>query len=323
MARASLEAANINTTMMDNREVASLALRGSGYHSSSDFPLILENIVNKSIRMGYELAPRTWEPLVRERGVPDFKQVSEVHLGEFSSLEKMPELGEYKHGSFSETAEKYAIETYGKKLAISRRMIINDDLDAFSRVPSKMGQKARDLESDKVWSLIKDNAQVMAETGNTLFNAAHNNLNEGGAGAVSEAALQAIREAMRLQKDLDGTAPLNLRPAWLFVPAAREVEARKILSAITPQESAKVNVFSESLSLAVEPRLDDVGTKPWLVSADKSQADMLVMARLSGSEQPQIESKEGWDVDGVEFKIRHEFVVHALDFRAMSKNDGV
>lgn len=312
--------------MMSKHQIVQEALRGVGYNSSSDFPIILENIITKTVQRGYDEAPRTWEPLARQVTVSDFKQVSRVHLGEFSQLEAVPEGGEYKHGKIGERGEKYSISKFGKKHAVTWEMLVNDDLSAMTALPAKLGKKARDLESDKAWDVLLLNTQVMAETGLALFHANHNNLNEGGAGAVSEATLTAIRAAMRLHKDLDGTAPLNIFPAHIFVPAAREVETMKLLRSITPNQSSQVNVFGQdqgfSMTPHVEPRLDG-GTNPWFVSASVNSVDVLEVARLAGEESPMVQSRDGFDVDGVEFKIRHLFVAHAIDYRGLQRNNGV
>jgi HK97 family phage prohead protease len=325
-AKLSLKAAgNRDVDFMNNHTVIENAMKQrGGAHSSSDFPLILANVMNKSIQKGYQEAPRTWEPLASSRTVSDFKEVSKVHLGEFSQLEEVKEGGEYKHGKLSERNETYKISKYGKMIPVTWEMLVNDDLSAFASVPMKMGKKARDLESDIVWNLIINNTQVMKETGNVLFHASHNNLNQGGAGAVSETTLAAMRESMRLHKDLDGTSPINIFPRYLFVPAAREVEAAKILAPITPETSSNVNPFADSfrVSQIVEPRLD-VANKPWLIAADSSQVDMIEVARLAGYEAPTVTSREGFEIDGMEYKIRHLFVAHALDYRGLSLNAGV
>lgn len=326
LAECSLRAAGVNVDNMTEHQIVKQALRSPGYHSSSDFPLILENVITKTLQRGYMEAPRTWEPMTASVTVSDFKQVSRTHLGEASQLEEVLEGGEYKHGKIGERAEKYSISKFGKMIAVTWEMLVNDDMSAFTRIPMKLGKKARDLESDKVWGLITANAQVMAETGNTLFHANHSNLNEGGAGAVSETTLAAMREAMRLHQDLDGSSPLNLFPSYIFVPAAREVEATKILSAITPNQAADVNVFGQNsgffLRAAVEPRLDFVANNPWLVTSDTNQCEMIEVARLAGEESPMVESRNGFEVDGQEFKIRHLFVAHALDYRGFQFNAG-
>lgn len=326
LAGASLRAAGVNIDGMNKHQVVKMSLRAPGYQSSSDFPLILENVINKSLQKGYIEAPRTWEPMTTSTTVSDFKQVSRPHLGEFSQLEEVLEGGEYKHGKLGERAEKFSISKYGKMTAVTWEMLVNDDMSAFTRIPAKMGKKARDLESDKVWGLITSNAQVMAETGLNLFDAGHANLNEGGAGAVSETTLAAKREAMRLHQDLDGSSPLNLFPSYIFVPAAREVEATKQLSSITPNQASDVNVFGQNagffLRMAVEPRLDQIANSPWLVTADTMQCEMIEVARLAGEESPMVDSRDGFDVDGIEYKIRHLFVAHALDYRGFQYNEG-
>ena len=46
------------------------------------------------------------------------------------------------------------------------------------------------------------------------------------------------------------------------------------------------------------------------------------MKYLDGNEAPTLEQQNGWHVDGVEFKVRMDAGVKALDFRTMAKNPG-
>ena len=327
MARASLIAGGArNVEFMGKHEIVKEAIRGAGHNSSSDFPVILENVMNKTLLRGYEDAPATWQPFSRETTVNDFKEVSKVGLGEFSQLDPVNEGGEYTSGKIGERGEKYKISKFGKKIALTWEMLMNDDISAFTTIPARMGKKARDLESDKVWAVMLANTQVMAEDNEVLFSNAHNNLNLGGAGAVSETTLAAMREAMRLQQDLDGTSPKNLFASHIYVPASREVETLKILRSITPNQSSQVNLFGQdagfSLTPLVEPRLDAAAGKPWFTSSDLNSVDMMEVARLAGEESPSVTSREGFDVDGIEYKIRHLFVAHAIDFRGLQRNNG-
>ena len=63
-------------------------------------------------------------------------------LSEAGDLELIPELGNYPTTAFSESQESIQLATYGKKFGISRQAIINDDLDAFSTIPARMGRAA-------------------------------------------------------------------------------------------------------------------------------------------------------------------------------------
>ena len=69
-------------------------------------------------------------------------------------------------------------------MALTRKVIINDDLQAFTRVPALLGVAAAQLESNTVWGIITSNpAAVYAgdTTSTALFAAGHNNLLTGAA----------------------------------------------------------------------------------------------------------------------------------------------
>ena len=326
MARACLEGNGIATGSMPRHRIAEMALshRG-GLHSISDFAEILANVVNKTLRNGYLQAPQTFMPFTSEVFVSDFKQISRTNLGEGEKLEKLQEGSEIKRGTISEAAEKYQVEEYAKIVAISRKVIINDDLSAMTRIPERMGRRAADLESDLVWDIFKLNA-AMADA-IALFNAGHGNLSSA-PGAPSETLLNEARAAMRRQVGLD-KQEISLTPAWAFVPPAHETVMEKLLAVTRPNNASDVNPFGPqgrtTLRMDVEPRLE-TGTggslTAWFVTADKGQIDMVELARLSGSNGPQTSSREGFDVNGLEIKVMHDVGAKAIDHRGVFKNAG-
>ena len=78
--------------------------------------------------------------------------------------------------------------------------------------------------------------------------------------------------------------------------------------------------FSGSLSLVVEPRL--ASATRWYVTADAAEIDGLEYAYLAGGEGPQVESKSGWDVDGVEVRVILDFGAGFIDWRGWYQNAG-
>jgi hypothetical protein len=289
-----------------------------GLHTTSDFPEILANVAGKTLRRAYEAAPQTFRPIVREVEVADFKEVSRVQLGDAPSLEKVNEHGEFKRGTIGEGAEKYKVETYGKVIGITRQTLINDDLDAFTRVPTLFGRAAADLESDLVWGIMIQNPK-MAD-GVDLFHGTHENL--GSAAAIGETSLTAMRAAMRKQKGLNGRL-LNLMPAYLMVPAVLETEAKKFLNReILANKAQDVNVFAGSMELIVEPRLDEGSLTAWYTAASTGQIDIIELAYLQGQRGVFLQSREGFDVDGLEIKARLDVAAKAIDFRGLFKNPG-
>lgn len=297
---------------MSPAEVAKRAL-----HSSSDFPKILENIANKSLMMGYEQAPATFMPFVNEVSVADFKQISSVRLSDGGTLKKVNEHGEFQRTSLVETGEKYAVETYGLIVGATRKLLQNDDLNAFTKLPSSLGMRAKQKENELFWSIILSNP-TMAEDGNALFHASHGNL--GTAGAISIDSLGEGRAKMRSLLDLD-KQPINLSASYLVVPVALETKADQFVSQVTPNQNGQVNPFAGRLQVIAEPRLDAGSTTAWYLMADKSKIAMVELARIDG-QGPKISVREGFDVDGMETKIVYDFGMKAQDYRGFFKNAG-
>lgn len=300
--------------------VSKLQIAEQAMHSTSDFPEILANTANKALRRAYEESPQTYQPFTSESTAPNFKEMARVQLGEAPNLEVVGENGEFTRGTVGEGAEKYSIATYGKVFAITRQTIVNDDMSAFSRLPVAFGRAAARLESDTVWGIITANAN-MAD-GVALFHATHANLAASG-GAISVTTLSAGRAAMRKQKGLDGTSPLNLRPSYLIVPAALETVGQQFIAQnIVGTKASDTNPFQGSMELITEPRLDDDSATAWYLSASPMAVDTVEYAYLEGQRGVYLETRNGFDVDGMELKARLDFGAKAIDHRGLYKNAG-
>ena len=318
MARGWLEAEGVRVRGLSRDEVATRAL-----HSTSDFPAILAGVTNKTLRNAYETAPRTYPAIARRTTVADFKLVHRLQLGEAPQLEKVNQSGEFKRGTIGEAQETYRIETFGKVIGITRQVLINDDLDAFTRVPALFGTSAATLESDVVWGIFTANP-AMAD-GNALFHASHKNLAGTGA-ALDVAGLAKARTAMAQQRGLDGKTLLNVRPTYLVVPSALELAAEQLLAQnIVPAKATDVVPASiRSLAVIAEPRLDPAsGAVPWFLVASPAAIDTIEYAYLEGQEGVALETRMGFDVDGVEVRARLDFGAKAIDWRGLYKNPGV
>lgn len=334
MAREALEARGVKTRGMSRDEIAghALAQRSGGMHSTSDFPIILGNVVNTTLRAGYEAAGQTFRPLVRETTVSDFKSVNRAQLGEGPAFDKVNEHGEYKRGSVAEGKESFKIATYGKVIAITRQVIINDDMNAFGRIPQLMGGAAAQLESDLVWYQILSNPTMGDNV--ALFHANHKNLPTAAAFGVD--ALGVARATMAKQVGMDGKTVLNIRPQYLVVPVGLETKAEQELKSLFYADSSnKVATASmRALEIISEARLDNgidnkaVGSAvagsatAWYLSASPSQIDTVELAYLEGQRGVYIETRQGFDVDGLEIKARLDVGAKTMDHRGLLKNAG-
>lgn len=297
---------------------ASLVTRA--LHTTSDFPIILGDTVGRVLRDAYQAAPSGIRRLGRQTTARDFRAVNKIMLGEAPLLEKLNEHGEIKAGTMAEAREAYKVETWARKIGITRQVLVNDDVGAFADLARRMGQAAAETEARILVTLLEagsGNGPTMSD-GKTLFHADHGNKAGTGA-AISDATLSAARLALRTQKGIEDRT-IRVTPRNLLVPPALETTAEKWLASIAPATAADVNPFSGSLSLVVEPRLSSATR--WYVTADPGEIDGLEFAYLSGAEGPQVESRSGWDVDGVEIRVILDFGAGFIDHRGWFMNAG-
>lgn len=111
-----------------------------------------------------------------------------------------------------------------------------------------------------------------------------------------------------------------MAPKYLIVPPHLETDAERLLAIIQPQASSDVNPFGGKLTLLVEARLTN--TTRWYIAADPSSVEGLEYAYLQGEEGPQVETKAGFEVDGMQFKVRLVFGAAFLDHRSWYMNPG-
>lgn len=320
-ARAFLNARNVRTTGMSRMELIKTALEyRSGYHTTSDFANILADLPNKVLRQAYLEAPQTFGPIVRNTTVADFKKMRLLQLGEAPALLEVGEHGEYLDGTMGESKEEVQLKTYGRKFSITRQALVNDDTEAFSRVPMAFGRQARNKESDLVWAEITNNAAM--GDGTTLFHANHGNLS-GTSNAIAITPIAAGRTAMRRQTGIDAVSLMNLSPRYLIVSATKETIADQFVSTqLLASQSSNVNPFAGKLVVIAEPRLDVNSTTAWYLAASTDQIDIILLVFLEGENGPRVDSRVGFDVDGIEVKISHDVQAKVADWRGLWKDPG-
>jgi phage major head subunit gpT-like protein len=324
MAREFVEMSGGNARGMTPQELARAALgcdrqavRAAGMHTTSDFPLLLGSTVNRTLRDAYTNAPQTWRPLGRQTTVPDFRAVTRAALGDIAALEHVKEHGEYKYGTLTEDGAPIKVAKFGKIIAITWETIVNDDLGALTRIPAALGNAAAATESNVVWALLLGNPNFT--DGTPFFDAAHGNV-AGSGGAINTTTLAAARAAMRKQKSKAGEF-LNLAPEYLVVGPDKELEAYQFTSSnYVPAKNADINdVRNASLTVIVDARITG---NQWYLYAAPGAVDTFEYAYLEGEQGVFTETREGFEVDGMEIKARLVFGAGWIDYRGAYKNPG-
>lgn len=296
-------------------------------HSTSDFGNILADVANKSMLKGFAEVPETFETFTSTGTLTDFKPHKRVGLDAFPALKKVEEGAEFQYGTMGDHGESAVLATYGRLFAITRQTIINDDLDAFSKVPLKMGRAARRTVGDLVFAVLTSNPQM--SDGTALFHADHKNLADSGA-APSEATINAAITAMMTQKDRgDNATALNIALKYIVSgPVWRSALKQALNSEYAPDDTSKVGTTKMSRAFntvkdAAYPIFDArLADDAWFGLADPTLHDTIEVGYLDGVSTPFLDQQDGWTVDGTEFKVRIDAAVTALAWEAMYKNPG-
>jgi hypothetical protein len=323
MCRSYLSSRGVDTLGMSKNQLVSRA-----FHSTSDFPNLFANVANKTLLAAYAEEPRAWQPLARQRNLPDFKSVSDLQIAGQIVPEQILEGGEYKHGTLVEGKATWNLSTYGKKVTVTRAAIINDDLDSLTRVPEMLGRGCRLLESNLVWSLLTTGASgaTVSLDNKALFHADHNNTISGATTVISIAGMDAAKTKLRKQTDLAGNR-LNLAPAFLVVPVELETTALQFLfpTGYAPTSltgSSGPNPFAGGVQLIVEPRLSDDSAAYWYLTSAPNRVEMITYGYLAGEAGPTITNTETRDPDGVELLVRMDFGCTLSDYRGFVRSAG-
>lgn len=317
LARHALEQAGVRTAGMDKMEVVGRAFTQSG----SDFPILLENTMHKTLQAAYAVAADTWSRWCARGSVSDFRDHNRYRVGSLGNLDALTELGEFKNKAIPDgERSRIRATTKGNTINLSRQAIINDDLGAFLGLATAFGRAASRTVEQDAYALLASNP-TMPDTF-ALFSAQHGNI--GIAGALSVTTVDDARQKMALQKDVGGNDFLDLRPAVWVGPVALGSTARVLNdSQFDPDANNKLQranaVGGLFRDIVDSPRLS--GTQ-WYAFADPADAPVIEVAFLDGNDTPYLELENGFDVDGARWKVRLDFGTAAIDYRGAVRGPG-
>jgi Mu-like prophage major head subunit gpT len=278
--------------------------------STSDFPLLLADALDKTLRQAYQTAPAGVRQVARATTARDFRAKHRIQFSTAPTLLPLNEHGEFVSGGMNDYDQTYAVTTFGRIVGFTRQAMVNDDLGAFADTTRRMGVAAAAFEATFLANIVSSNPTLA--DGNAVFSTAHANITGNGSGTtLSLTTLSAARQAMRAQTGLLGEL-IDVTPRYLLVGPANETIAEQMVSEISPIQSQDVNPFMNKIHVVVDPRLT---ANIWYLVADASQVDGLEYAYLEGAAGPQITSDLGFEVDGVRFRIRLDFGGAFVDWR--------
>ncbi len=318
-ARMSLEKSGANTRGMSYDSMAQAVLRNG--QTTSDFPVLLENVMHKTLLAAYQTAPDTWRQIARVGSVSDFRAWKRLRTGTLANLTAVNEAGELTNMPISDaTAESVQASRFGNIISITPETIVNDDFDWIANQASALGRAAaRTIEAAVYAKLI---ANPNMSDGNALLSSDHGNIQTSG-GAISVATVDAGRVAMAQQMDNDSNDYLNIRPSILLCPISMGGTARVVAgSQYDPDSAARLlvpNKVNGLISTVIDtPRL----STGWYLLANPTDAPVIEVVFLDGNQNPRIQQEESFRTKGLSWSVELPFGVGIVDYRGIYWNDG-
>lgn len=296
------------------RDKDGLLKRAVGAHSTSDLPLLLADSTQKSLLAAYQLEAPTYRTWASRRTFDNWTPQNFLRIGDVPAFTEIQEGAEVQYGTISESGEKVALKEFTSGIALSRRMIAQDNLSALSQLASGFASRAANDENKLLYSLLKSNPTM--SDGNALFSVAHGNLPT--TAAFGATPIGAMVKALRAMKSLDGMQ-LNLGPAYLVVGSDLEVQARTLLATVNATKTSDINPWSNFAELCVDANL---GATEYYIFASPAAAPAFIYGHLAGEDGPQVRAEVEFDTLSTKIAATLSFGYGAIDFRPVIKNAG-
>lgn len=301
--------------------------------SSVSLPGILNNVANKKLLQAFQAQPVVALKLCSTGDLNDFKESERYRLTDVGDLKQVAPDGEIQDGGLTEEKAVNKLETYAKKFCLNRQMIINDDLGAFMRIPTAMGNRAARLIDQLFFKRLL--ANPTQADGNALFSAQHGNLLTGADSAFGVDSLQSAIGIFLDQTDADGQ-PINIEPRFLVVPTALKFKAIELTKGTQFIVAGDGDVLRPAMNALANENLEVVST-PYLASAayagssstawylfgNPAQTDTFEIGFLNGKRTPTIERGEtDYNTLGMWFRVYFDLGVREQSHRGMVKANG-
>jgi hypothetical protein len=292
--------------------------------STVSLPGILSNVANKTLLEGFLSMDETWRKISKIGTVNNFQKHTRYRMNGMFKFEKVGADGELKHGTLGEEQYAQQVDTFGIMFALTRQMIVNDDLGAFTDIPRSIGIGAADSISDAVWSLLLSNPKV--QDNQAFFHANHKNLL-----AETDLDISGLTKAetlFALQERSKGR-PIGIPAKYLLVPTALKVQAEILMKSLfvdgATELTGNINPHSGKYEIVSTPYLQAAAftgnsADTWYLFADPNRISAIEVAFLGGKQQPTVERADAdFNTLGVQFRGFIDFGVTAQDYRAALK----
>jgi hypothetical protein len=291
--------------------------------TTSSFGFLLGTSMNKRLLKEYQAWPNEWVKFASVVPIKDFKQQDRIRLASFGSLPVVAEDSAYTTVSLSDTRAIYRASKYGQIVAVSREVIVNDDLQAIRQIPQKLAVAAAYTLAEFVYGFLSGGRATNIYDGNLLFDAAAGPYNHGHnrrVDALATAGLTTGITTMKEQTNMAGKR-IGLKPSFLVVPPELEFTALQLIKSggLPGGNQNDINPVMGYCEVIVSPQL--ANTLEWYLIADPRMVDTVEVGFVGGQVNPVLLVQDqplfglNFTQDVISYKVRHEYGGAVVDYR--------
>ena len=307
--------------------------RITGAFDSSNFAYVLGNTLYRKMVNDYKEADDYGVDLLvgsNIRNAKDFRTLESVRVSYMDDLPDVnPENTAYPDlGVLADEEIAYALNQKGGIITITRKMIINDDMQLVNRIISRLPRTARKTHARRAWNILINNSNYGAD-GQAIFCANHNNL--GSAAYAYDSAYAAVEAMMKQSEPTQNgnNLRLGLKPKTLSVLAelwhvSSQVNKTPGIPGTNNFGNPMYLYFGEKNErIFINPFMTDVND--WIMTGDTDDADILEAAYLNGQREPEMfvanlpTAGQTFYQDQIQYKVRHEYEFACIDYRNVYK----
>lgn len=159
--------------------------------TTSDLALLLAAAANRMLLAGYLPARPTYREVFRRRDFRDFRPHRYLRAGDYPSLLPLAEGAEIQVGTLSESQESVVISSFAGRVRVTRQMLVNDDLGAFTDFAAMIGRRIAEFENATAYALVNTangDGPTLATGNAPVFSTGASRANKAAAGSALDLA---------------------------------------------------------------------------------------------------------------------------------------
>jgi len=299
--------------------------------STVSLPGIFSNLANKELLQGFEEVANNWTEIAEVKSVSDFKTHTSYRLLDDMEYEELGPGGVIKHGKISEESYTRSADTYAKMFSLTRRDIINDDLEAFDDLRTRLGRGAARRLNRLVWTTFLSNPTTFwTSTRTNYIEGGTTNLGTDGVGlSLGVKAFRQRKSPLVTGAEETSRMTLGGQPTKLLVPPELEsvAEALYVARNVAAVKTSDANIHANKYRPVVATELSDsnygggYSTTAWYLFDDIMKP--VVVSFLNGQQSPTVESADAdFNTLGIQLRGYHDFGCSQSEYLAGVKSKG-